>query len=522
MRRLLLRDAVLQSVLIGVIAALLLHITSGTRWAWDLSDEQQFTLSEPARLAAARLHQPLIATVWASSDLEAPYHDHERAIVDKLDELATWSSGWLRVRQLDPSSDPTIEEEATAAGVQPAKYRFRSRARSETRLVWLGVTLSYGQRQVSISPIATLETLEYELVRALHLVTQPADATPPSLGWVVAGGSPSLATYDTSHPLGQLRDQLRAQSSLEEVALGTETAIPEHIQALLVVGVQRPLSDRAVWQLDQHLMRGGGLAIFTSRVRPDWPKNVLVGVDTGLDPWLERMGVTLEPRALADRQHLDSLPLPVSTPRGTMLVDAAHPLLPTTDALSPRAPVVRRVDKVVAPFATPMRFTGDPSRIAATPWFTAESTATTVPIGAPLDLASWKNPLPDEVSASEAVLALGLEGTFQSGFADLPIPPVPSLGTPLPTDELVTAGVPARLAVVGSADVVANNPTLTLNIVDWLQQDDALMGIRARSSVAPALHLDDAGPLWRWKLAVVLPPLALLWLLGLLARRRSL
>ena len=51
------------------------------------------------------------------------------------------------------------------------RYTYRDQNQKEEKQVYLGVAFVHGDRQQVVNPIQTLETLEYELVRAVHVLT---------------------------------------------------------------------------------------------------------------------------------------------------------------------------------------------------------------------------------------------------------------------------------------------------------------------------------------------------------------
>jgi hypothetical protein len=145
-----------------------------------------------------------------------------------------------------------------------------------------------------------------------------------------------------------------------------------------------------------------------------------------------------------------------------------------------------------------------------------------------LDPAAYKEALPGEETGAWPVLA-ALTGTFPSAFRGLPVPPAPTQAPTEGTSEddqaaRVTEGAPARLVVSGSADAVANNIGLVLNVVDWMVQDEDLVGIRAKTLTLPPLERPAPGTLAWLRAAAGGGGILLLILFGLgrwLWRRRG-
>jgi hypothetical protein len=148
-----------------------------------------------------------------------------------------------------------------------------------------------------------------------------------------------------------------------------------------------------------------------------------------------------------------------------------------------------------------------------------------------IDPISFKSAVPGEEQGPWPLM-VSLTGTFTSFFAGRQVP-TPIVDTPLgpaPVDvgdesaTRIDEGAPARLVVAGSADVAANNTAFMLNLVDWMCQDEALIGIRARNVQLPPLARPEGARLAWIKIANALGGTLLLLLFGVLRwalRRRS-
>ncbi len=515
----LMAHAAAQAVLWLCIAVLINHIASVWFVRVDLTQDQRYSLNPASVAMVRRLDKPLVAHVFVSNGLEAPYNNHKAAIVEKLEELRAWSGGMLTIRVSDPTGDEAIAAEAERFGIQPVQYRYRDKNRSEIKSVWLGVSFTYADRQQVVSPISHLETLEYELVRAVRAVTT-SDDDRRVIAMSQGHGEPDLAKFDGDNPLARLREQLEASYQVRSVTLGGDKPIPEDVDLLLVTGPQTPVRPRAQYQIDQFLMRGGRVAFFLSGVRPDWQRFRALEVQHGLRPMLAHYGVTVDRSLILDRTSNEVMNLPVAVGNRRQMVAINYPLIPVSRELSPSSPAVKGLDHLVLPFVTPVRLVADlPAERFGSVWATSSPSSVITerfPSLAPQVVAK---PIDGELPGP-APVAVAIQGPFRSFFAGKEIPPPPGRGAALPEDELVTDGQLSQLVVVGSADFIANNPAFVLNTVDWLLQDAALIDIRSRSFDAEGLTPPDRAGALKWKAFIVGVPLSLLVLLGGLALRR--
>lgn len=524
-RRNLLGHQWLRFLLVVVAAFLANHASSVAFGRFDLTSDQRHTLSEAARSTVRDLDRPLLARVYFTANLEAPYNNHEQAVREVLEELRAYSGGQMKLSIVDPTGNATRIEEAQRFGIQPIQYRFRAHDRMELKQVFMGISFVYGDRQETVNPIATLETLEYEVARAIHSVTaDPEDRK--TVGYLQGNGEPDIARFPDDNPIGSLRERLLQSYSLRPVVLGGDVPVPEDIDALLVIGPQQSVPDRVQYQLDQYLMGGGPIAMFISSVRPDFNTMRAVEVRHDLNAMLGHYGVQLGRDALIDRTKREKMPLPVPIGRRTQLVELSYPLLPVTTKLNPNSPVVKGLDRAVVPFASSLQLAEDlPTGVEGMVWVETEETSASLKGLRHIRPDVFGTPTPGE-TAGPFPVAAGLTGSFTSFFANRPVPPIPGLAQDDPRQRMDAATridetSNGRLIVVTSADFIANNIAFVLNSVDWMLQDDELIGIRSRSVDRPRLEPPAAERMLTWKLAVGFGPAALVAVLGVLVWLRT-
>ena len=278
-RRTLLAHSWAQAGLVLLIVVLTNVWAAGTFLRADLTEDRLYSLDLASRTIMYRLEKPLVAKVYFTGGLQAPYNNHEQALIDKLEDFRAYSRGLMEIEVVDPTNVKELEEEARRFGIEPIQYRYRSSSVTEMKRVFMGVALVYGGRQQILPAVTQLETLEYDLARAVKaLVTEEE---PKVIGWTVSSGEPNL--LEGQGPLGTIRDRLSEDYVLKAIELGGEGGVDEEVDALFVVGPQRPLTDRALYQLDQFLMRGGALAVFATNTKPDLrtlrPRNVYHGLE---------------------------------------------------------------------------------------------------------------------------------------------------------------------------------------------------------------------------------------------------
>lgn len=482
LRRNLLANAWLQLLLVIGIVVAANTWASGTFARLDLTADRVYTLDLATRALMYRLDKPLLAKVYFTGGLQAPYNNHEQILVDKLEDLRAYSKGLMDIEVTDPGNAKELVEEAQRFGIEPIQYRYRSSSVTELKQVYMGVALVYGDRQEILPAVTVTETLEYELARAIKRLV--SDEGPSTIGWTLANGEPNLLTG--KGPLERIRNAMSEEYNLQGIDLLGEQGIPDEVDALFVVGPQKPMSPRAQYEIDQFLMRGGALAMFTSQTKPDLRTRRPQSVPHGLEALMGRWGVQVNRDVVVDRTRNGQMNFPVRQGRYMVQMPVNYPLIPRADVAEPSHPTVRGLETMLFPFASSIDLADPlPGDLEATVLAHTTEAGGRIKGIRTIDPQAYKVVAPGEERGRWPLL-VALEGNFESAFANRPVPPLPD-GTDDDGAGRIRESAPTRLIVSGSADFVANNVSFMLNLADWLVQDETLVSIRAKQVRVPQL-----------------------------------
>lgn len=525
-RRNLLANSSLQLLLVVLVVVLANTFAARHFLRIDLTRARLHSLDEASKRLVAELDRPLVIKAYVSRGLEAPYNNHEAALRDKLEEYQAYARGRLQVSILDPAADPEALAEAQKYGLTTLDYTVRNQDRAELRKIWLGLALLYGDRAELLPAATDLASLEYELSSAIHRLSSPLKDR-KVLGFSAGHGEPDLSRPEG--PLKTMVEQLARKFTLTALTLGGEGTIPEEVDALLVVGPQKALTPRALYQIDQMIMRGGAAGIFVMNVRPDMRSLRPVGVNSGLDPLLGHYGLTVGKNLIIDRGQNGMMRFPVKVGQMTGLKELSYPLIPKATDISGDSLLTSGIDAMLFPFVSSVT----PAE-ALPPGFKVEVLARTSPSSGAIqrirsvDPSAFAELVEGEQRGPFPVL-VAATGSLRSFFETRPMPApeagVAAVGDPDNPEEapLQVDGSPTRLVVGGSADFVANNVSFMLSLCDWLVQDEALITIRSKLMTTSPLSPTTPGEQTAWKLFNLLTGPLLLLGFGVLRqlRRRS-
>jgi ABC-2 type transport system permease protein len=302
----------------------------------------------------------------------------------------------------------------------------------------------------------------------------------------------------------QLKSRLRQDYSVRDVSLDAPEGVPGDVDVLLVIK-PRGLSERAVYALDQYVMRGGRLILLSGSYDPQFGQGGLavMPIDSGLDEWLKHHGVEIGKTLLLDDRN-QPLPIPEvrQTVFGAIQTWSLRPypyLVEIRDEGLQNHAITAKLDAVGIYWGSPLEVLPDAQkRLKVTPVLSSSSRSWTDADPQKVAQASYTVPL----GSKPHLVAVALQGQFDSDWAGKPAPIAP--GDSTRRDVPIPRSPETRVVVVGDAELVSDmvagalgrqagglylqNLGFVQNLVDWMNLDDDLVAIRTRASAARPIH----------------------------------
>ena len=440
-----------------------------------------------------------------------------------VDEMAEESGGKLTAEIVDP--DAGGGELARQIG---AEYGFRPMAASlfDVNTFYFYLTLSDDKTmvQMPLPDSLDLDGVRRQIEEGLKryatgllktVAFEAPEGVPPYMQQMPQMQQPPGNEFQT------LRDVVGADFKVENAVLDDGGAPPAEV--LLVVDPS-DLTERAVFAIDQFLMRGGTVVVAAGAYRATMTPQSLYAtpVQSGLTGWLAHHGVTVHRALVMDPQSVQ-FPVPVARNVAgfrfveTRLVDYPY-FIDIRDGLSAELGFTAGLPQLTMAWASPVEVDAEANKEReVTSWLTSSA-------------ESWRSTSTDimpkggqaylpEGEQRQDTLAVLLEGRFDSFFDASPLaeePPDPAteeddpealedadaedagdadtLGTV--TSLIDRSPESARLIVIGSASFLAdqtvrmigsadgtlytNSVELMANIVDWAVEEQSLLDIRSR------------------------------------------
>lgn len=219
----------------------------------DATDSKKYSLSNGSKNVVQRLDEDLEVTGYFSPDLPRELSVLERGVRDLVEEYQSSSKGKVKVRFIQvPKDDEKKQKEAEEKGI--AKSPIQSFENDQVQLInaYRGLQLKYQGETRTVSPINSIEGLEYELTQKIKELTKNT----VKIGLVKNGGAAPTVSL--------IRSAL-TWYTFEEV--DANSPISQDYKTLLVVDPGSEFTPGEVGNIRSYLKAGGSLGLFGGTVK---------------------------------------------------------------------------------------------------------------------------------------------------------------------------------------------------------------------------------------------------------------
>jgi ABC-type uncharacterized transport system involved in gliding motility auxiliary subunit len=478
---------------VGLLAASLIVVNllgSYIGGRLDLSPGHAYTLSPVTRSTVRNLDDLVTVKLYATKELPTEVALMKRDVDDLLRDLRAAGGGKLRVVERDPSEDEAARKDAQSLGIQPVQFNVIGQSELQVKQGYLGLAIQHGDKTETIPFVQRTDDLEYRLISSIRNLTR---AHKPVIGMVTeAAQNPGLTFQGLS-------DDLNKSYEVRSINLADSTQPGADIVALVLAGSPDSLPQAQLSRLQGFIKRGGSLLVLAGGMQVDQRGPMAQPQPVAWNPLLKPFGVAIRSDMAYDLLANEVIPLPTDFGR----VLQVYPFF--IRAQSTRSSAINQdLGSVVLTWASTIDTSGA-AKGSVTPLLL--SSPATGALTGPTSIAPSQD-FP-QTNLSRRVLAVMVS----------------------PAGGQKTGNPRGRLVVVGSLDFATDrfvqtapeNLAFTLNAVDWLAQDEALIAIRSKDRRPPALQFSSATQREGVKYAnlIGLPVLvALAGLLRLIRRRR--
>lgn len=457
----------------------------------DLTDDNVYSLSDATISILENLEDPVTVLVYFTADLPAPYSSNRRFLKDKLDDYHAYGGSRFEYRFEDPNNNDELKQQAAEHQIPPVQIQVIESDNVQLKNAYMGVVIQYGGGTERIPVIQDLTTLEYDITSAIRRLTRTSI---PTIGFLSGHGEP-----DPEKDMAILFQSLSANYTVEKVAV-TDGILPD-VDALLVVAPTDSIPEPTQRAIDAYIMDGGRVGFLLNRISADLQTGRATPQSSGLEEMLLSYGMGLKTDLIMDNQ---SSALTVQRRQGlfNLQQQIPYPFFPVSTSFYDESMMVNRLSSLMFYFTSSIDVSiAEPERVTRSILAQSSSRAQTQEgfffVQPTLDLP--------EFSGGPIPMIAAYEGEFSSAF------------------EPARIGIPSRMVLVGDGDLlnesvigtIPGNIEFGLNLVDWLVQEEALLGIRSKSVAARPLD-ETTSSVRPWiKYGNMLGPVLLVILFGL-------
>ena len=228
----------------------------------DLTTDKLFTVSENTKSIIKNLSEPISIKLFFSNSLSkelSQIRDYEKRVRELLMSYKKISNENITIEIIDPRPFTDQEDLANIYGIQGLQLN------EEGERFYFGAVFSNSVDDTTVIPFFELDReqfLEYDLTKTIYNL---ANTTKPNIGLI--SGLPLVGRVNNSQGNAQYERPFFIYQTLSEffnvIDLSLEVSeIPENVDQLLIVHPKN-LSDVTLYAIDQFVMTGKGVTIFT-------------------------------------------------------------------------------------------------------------------------------------------------------------------------------------------------------------------------------------------------------------------
>ena len=257
----------LHVILLLVVLGQVVFLASRYRVRVDATAEALYSLTDSTRMIVDGLDKRLLIEAYLSpkSDLPSQLRDTRIVLDNFLDELVQLGKGKVIVQRFNPLDDKTIQDKCTRIGVKPIDAQARTTSAMSVQRHWQGLRLLCGEKQKVLEQLGPQSSFMAEAL-ITPAIKEVATETKRKIGFMEWASDP-VAGKREGRAWQQVRTnpQIAARYEFQNVLDSEGALLPEEVDTALLFR-PRDLTDRQKYVIDQFLMRGGSIVLFTDAV----------------------------------------------------------------------------------------------------------------------------------------------------------------------------------------------------------------------------------------------------------------
>lgn len=262
------RQNITQLLLIIVIIVFANIISSYVFKRFDLTSEGRYTLSDQTKAKLDSLDGVVYFKVYLDGELPVGFKKLQKSVKEMLDEFRVYAGENIQYDFINPSALKTEEEREKEyallykKGINPTNLKEKDdEGKVSKKLIWPGAILTYNNKERAVNFLKnkpgvlpeenlnnSIQSLEYELVNAINIVSSKKDKT---IGFLQ--GHDELSEFQTGDVINTLADFY----VVHQVTIDGKLDALLGFDALVVAKPRSRFDEKDKFIIDQFIMKGG-------------------------------------------------------------------------------------------------------------------------------------------------------------------------------------------------------------------------------------------------------------------------
>ncbi len=464
----------------------------------DLTETNTYTLSQGTKNILISFENTLTIDVYFSDNIPPDLIQVKQDSIDTFEEYVRYSNGKIELN-IKNSKDENFKTDANNAGIPEVQYQDYSNDTYEIATGYLGASITYNDQTEVIEMITTnnIKNIEYETSSRIYNLVNDEKI---KVAFLTGHGEKSIYSYYST-----IYSELSKQFSIESIDLSEGEPIDSgEIKVLIIAAPTDVLSERDMFEIDQYIIHGGRVIILSDQYEFSTDSAVMTKTASNLDEFIKNYGIELSNSLVLDESYL---PL-------QMIFTYPYWVLTQSENINKDNPALSQLNSIVFFWANYLKEakTNDNQEITNLIQTTNKAWINT---GDNISVDPSQQFFIS--SQTQYPLAMLIEGKQVSAYKDQEIPALEGDSEDKRTDKdtRIDEIDDSRIIVIGDSDFITNdliggseqNPTLFLNLVEWMASSENLLEIRSKNIETRSLNpINESQKLFVKTLIIIAAP----------------
>ncbi|MFV0331867.1 MAG: gliding motility-associated ABC transporter substrate-binding protein GldG [Dysgonomonas sp.] len=504
------RQKLVITIAILSVLNILLYFIPNIRF--DFSSDKRYTLSNYTKSILENIEKEQNINIYLTGNLNSGFQRLQDATNNLLTDYKRLANNNINITYNNPDQEnnPNTFDAMVDKGMPGIALNEMDReGKASRKIIYPYAQISNGKDILVVSLLkniagytaeeninASIETLEFEFTDAIRLLNQESFK---SVAFIEGHNEiPRTYVYDAEEALSKYYFVNRGQ-------IGNDINILSDFSAIIIAGPLLKYTEAEKYILDQYIMSGGRVLWLLDGTYYSHEELASKGFtasmknDVNLDDILFSYGIRINSDLIQDMQCVSTYLMADDNSQSAAMIPSFYQplLLPSQDF-----PITKNIRDVKAGFASSIDIVNNSPDTKKAILLTSSANTHIVNVPEPIDFDIERiQKQPDYFNQQFIPVAVSLEGIFNSGFQNRPIPDSVNIGAYQPLEKSKNT----KMIVVSSSDIITNeiqgkgeasqvlpmgydrvsqqqfgNRDFIVNAVNWLTNNDELMALRTK------------------------------------------